>query len=113
MKLLYAALVEERGDERPDVVEDLALERLGLGGDDLDAAGERAQHEDGGELGGRPGVGAAEAAAAVERSPSGSRRGLSRSSSGAVTIALRSCTSATLRVSTAVRLASNSSPSTC
>jgi hypothetical protein len=47
----------------------------------------------------------------LSSSPSGSRRSSSRSSSGAVTITLRSCTSATLRVSTAVRLASKSSRS--
>ena len=62
-----AGLVEELGDERSDVAEDLALERLGLGGGGLDAAGERAQDEDRCELGGRAGAGAAEAAAAFEQ----------------------------------------------
>ena len=48
-------------------VEDLAFECLGLFGGGLDAAGECAQHEDGGELVGCPRAGAAEAAAAVEQ----------------------------------------------
>jgi hypothetical protein len=60
-------LVEQLGDERADVAEDLALERLGLGGGGLDPACERAQDEDRGELGGRPRVGAAEVAATVEQ----------------------------------------------
>src|SRR5581483_9777426 len=47
-----ARLVEEFGDERADVVEDLTLECLGFAGGGLDATGERAQHEDRGELGG-------------------------------------------------------------
>lgn len=45
-----AGLVEELGDERPDVLEDLALERFGFGGGGLDAAGERAQYKDRCEL---------------------------------------------------------------
>ena len=62
-----ACLVEEFGGERADVGEDLAFEERCLVGGRLDALGERAEREDGGEVVGGASARAAEATAAPDQ----------------------------------------------
>ena len=95
------------GTSDPTCLRDLVLELVGLPGHGFDPPGQRAQRQDDRVLIDRTRVGAAEAAAATH-CPSGSRRSSSRSCSGAVTITLRSWTSATRRTSTALRRAKSS-----
>ncbi len=87
--------------ERADVGEDFALELFCFGGRGLDPARERAQDELRGQLVDGKRVRSRKRLQRSSRHRSGSAYNFSRSGSGAVTITLRSCTSARRRTSRA------------